>query len=167
MRDFSPVRMRFFRLFHLAIVCSCWAARMISTSATLAGFSLPSSSVVVALAAMAAICSGVWCAVAMACRVAGSSFAASFKMICSFVMVLTPFRVVVGVRDDLPAAAGVVGRGCFERCNPARASGPAVSRRSRCTTTRRRNSHLQNLPGFRWRSSPDRPAAPVRVGLRR
>ena len=44
---------------------------------------------------------------------AGSSFAASFKMICSFVMVLAPFRVVVGVRDDLPAAAGVVGRGRF------------------------------------------------------
>lgn len=28
-------------------------------------------------------------------------------------MVLAPFRVVVGVRDDLPAAAGGVGRGRF------------------------------------------------------
>lgn len=28
-------------------------------------------------------------------------------------MVLAPFRAVVGVRDDLPAAAGVVGRGRF------------------------------------------------------
>ena len=57
------------------------AARMISTSAMVAGCSSPFSSVVTAFAAIAAICSGVWCAVAMACRVAGSSFAASFMMI--------------------------------------------------------------------------------------
>lgn len=78
---FSPFLTLLPSFFQWSNVCSSSAASMISTSATVAGCSLPFSSVVLQAAAMAAISSGVWCAVAMACRVAGSSRAASLRMI--------------------------------------------------------------------------------------